>query len=358
MASSRPPYIGHLPGTPGWMEVWRMYPSWQEEMLGYQSLLEMGINPVRTIDGCEPDKVFRVSNSSLTATSCSVKALLRYGYRVVNPDKLWSISVGAAIHKSMAVYFRTGDPKLAYDKLIDCYPEGNPPEERLHLDNVKAIMHHYLFETLKAFPYFVHPSLVELWFEQELYRDDDGSIVLVGRIDLLPEDERSKALMVLDHKSTGKITDWWQKGFLMDSGLNGYLWAAQRFMPGRLFPGCVINAIELCRLPIPGRKCKVHGLDYAECRKFHPNHKTFSANGEPRMIEEWWRGAVYQAKRLRTLLTSYAGDVEGIKYVRMLGKFNGMCTFCEYLDFCLAGRPVEWIGTVLVKREDIEGLEG
>jgi hypothetical protein len=79
------------------------------------------------------------------------------------------------------------------------------------------------------------------------------------------------------------------------------------------------------------------------------------------MIEEWGQCAIWQAKRLRQLLRDYGaqhGSYEGVKYVRMLGTMNGMCTFCEYQDWCVAGRPLEWIGTVLTKRADLQGLEG
>jgi hypothetical protein len=79
---------------------------------------------------------------------------------------------------------------------------------------------------------------------------------------------------------------------------------------------------------------------------------------EEHMLEEWHRLALGQAKRLKSLIDTYSTDKKGIKYVRMSGKLCGMCTFCEYVDFCLAGRPEDWIGTVLAYREDLEGVEG
>jgi hypothetical protein len=275
--------------------------------------------------------------------------------------------VGTAVHKGLATYFKTGDANRAYQKFIDSYPEGSPPmdQQRLELDNVKIIIHHYFTETLKSFPYYVHPSLVEVWFEQALsYGNEETKedpIVLVGRIDLLPEDSQSKSLMVLDWKTTGKISDWWLKDWRMDTGLNGYYWATTRFMPNQLVPGCVVGGIELPQLPgkdNPGRKCAKHGLPYAECRKFHPNHQVFQIGMENHMIEEWHRLALGQAKRLKSLIDTYSVDKSGVKYVRMSGKLCGMCTFCDYLDFCLAGRPIDWIGTVLSYREDLEGIEG
>jgi len=358
MASSKPPYVGKLPGTSEWMDVWRMYPSWQEEMLSYQELVKIGINPVEPVEG------FRVSNSALECASCSVKALLRYGYRVVVQEDLFPLLVGKAIHKGLAVYFKQGDGELAYRKFLDSYPEGAPPSDlaRLEIDNVKTIMHHYFTEILKQFPYYVHPSLVEIWFEQALsYGNEETGecpIVLVGRIDLLPEDPQSKSLLVWDWKTTGKISGWRLKKWRMNTGLDGYQWAASRFMPSQLAPGCGVGAIELPKLPVPGRRCGTHGLDYSECRKFHAQHQTFLVNTEPHMIEEWHRLALGQARRLKDLIDKYAVSPEGVKYVRMTGKLNGMCTFCSYLDFCLAGRPVDWIGTVLQKREDLEGIEG
>ena len=358
MPSRRPPYAGHMPGSKEWMTIWRGYPTWQDEMLSYAELLKAGIQPI--VQGVG-DGAFRVSNSALGTVGCSVKALLRYGFKVLTQESMFAALVGASIHKGLALYFRTGDADKAYQRFLDTFPEGAPPKDSYSVDNVGVIVHHYLHEVLKSFPYYVHPSLIEIWFEQVLSagdKSDPEPIVLVGRIDLMPEDPQSKAMMVLDWKSTGKVSDWWLKKWRMDSGLNGYVWAAQQFMPSKLFPGGVIGAIELPKLPVPGKKCKRHGVDYAECRKFHPQHQIFSVAFEPHMTEEWRLSAVWGAKRLRDLIRDYSSAPEGVKYVRGLGRFNGMCTFCDYADFCLAGRPVEWVGSVLQHRGDLEGLEG
>jgi hypothetical protein len=348
------------------MDVWRLFPGWQEEMLSYLELLQIGVQPIVQLYDADEEKAFRVSNSALNTIGCSVKALLRYGFKVLSRESVFHMQVGTAVHKGIACYFKTGDANKAYQKFLEAFPEGQAPEDRLALDNVGVIVHHYLHETLKHFPYYVHKSLIEIWFEQIMGWDsvesggDGGPIVLVGRIDLMPEDPVSKAMMVLDWKTTGRMSDWWLKKWRMDSGLNGYAWAAREFMPGSVFPGNVIGVVELPKLSMPGKKCKKHGVDYGECRKFHPQHQVFSVSSEPHMIEEWRRSALWGAKRLKALIRDYGprNGKEGVKYVRMLGKFNGMCVFCEYQDFCLADRPVEWIGTVLQYKGDVVEVEG
>ena len=354
LGSHSPPYAAYKPGTPEWIAVWKQYPEFQTEMLTYQKLLQSGINPIENTG--TTDDVFRVSNSALEASAtCSTLALLRYGYQVIPIEDVFPIQVGTAIHAALAVLYRTGDKQAAFIALLNTYPKGLPPKANYEWDNVSCIMTHYIDAVV--LPYFISPDLVELWFEQVLHEDEEGTIVLCGRIDALPQDNTTQSLWVMDNKSTGKITDWWLKKFRMGSQLTGYTWAASRFL-GQHIPGAIINGIELPKLPMPGKKCRVHGVDYAECRKYHANHQVFQLERPPHALETWKLDAVYQAKRLRELVKTYAVSPEGIKYVRMQGTMCGGCTFCSFIDFCIANRPVEWIGSVLQYKPELVKVEG
>lgn len=357
-----PPYAGLKPSTPQWMEVWKKYPQIQEEMLQYQALLAMGIDPIESPNPSNSSApVFRISNSAIESSAkCSTQALLRYGYNVVAPGEQFPLVVGNAIHKALAHKYKTNDIPKAWEIFVQSYPEGIPPSDHYTRDNCFTIFQHFIEQA--PMPYIIHPTLVELWFEQKLMEDEKGVIMLCGRQDLIPQDKATKAFYVADHKSTKRITDWWLKKFRLSSQLTGYVWAAQRFM-GTTIPGVIIDGIELPVLPGSanlGMKCKSHSVPYSECRKFHPNHQQFICERPPWMVDNWKLDAIFQAKRLRDLITTYAIAPEGVKYVRQQGTQDGACVFCEYVDFCLVDRPIEWIGDKdkLPKVENLVQLEG
>ena len=136
-----PPYAGCRPGTDEWMKVWKAYPSLQPEMLTYSNLLKMGVNPIEAA----PVDAFRVSNSALeSAATCSVQALLKYGYRVVPQGEVFPLLIGTAIHAAMSVLFKTGDKQAAHAALLAVYPQGTPPKPNYEWDNINCIMTHYL----------------------------------------------------------------------------------------------------------------------------------------------------------------------------------------------------------------------
>lgn len=347
MGAHRPAYVGLKPGTHQWMAVWKEYPALQPAMLSYAKLLNQGIMLVDDLPLIDKPWV-RVRNSSLKSiASCNTQAHLKYVLGLETKGEAHARQVGTAIHEAIADSFRGKSLEACFETFKREFPKSAPKDDRLGFENVSVIFSHWLESNPPGiFPFSTAPDWIELWVEKIL--SVEKGIILTAQIDMLARDPRTGGLYVIDHKTTGKVTDWWLKQWRLSSSLTGYYWIAQRLFPGQLVQGVSINAIELPKLSEPGKKCKKHGVDYKECRHLHPNHTRFVLQRTPALIEEWERSALWLGTRMRDLYDSY-NSIEAIPYIRQQGMFSGGCTFCDYAEFCAAGRPLDWIGSELVQ---------
>jgi PD-(D/E)XK nuclease superfamily len=305
----------------------------------------------------------RVSNSGLgTVAHCYLKAFLRYGCRVIMPERAAPLLVGQIGHETLAMHFAGKDQAACQAHFAARYDEleieqlcANEPH--LALSNISLILSEYLrLHQLDRLPFVVDPEHIETRFELPLDTVAEGDaprFIFNGIIDLLVQDKVSEIVYITDHKFRGgKITDWWLKKFKLDSQIDGYLFAARRVLRNSAaVSGFYVNAIELGLLPGSQKdaKCKKHGVMYSECRRFHSNFQLFSVNRTEQSIIEWRKVALFWANRMAELLTTYGEDKAAIPYIRQTGRFNGSCTFCDYAEFCAAGCPLEWVGTRYVR---------
>jgi PD-(D/E)XK nuclease superfamily protein len=246
------------------------------------------------------------------------------------------------------------------------------PWFRLSYTNLSKIIAEYL-EThpLNAFSFSVNPKLVEVGFEVPLIdecvcghaeeRHLDGgcawrhhckcaeyrpAFVFWGRLDAIVQSNHDRSLYVLDHKTTGRLSPYTAEKYRMDSQMSGYVWAAQRTI-GQPIVGVYINAIEFAKLPSdPVRKCRDHGVVYAECGRYHMKSELLIYTRSPDQLEDWRRTALSLARRYRDL-ASQVPHIEALPDVMQQGTFNGACGFCDFAKFCQAGRPTHYVQTML-----------
>lgn len=324
----------------------------------------------------DPNGTLWVSNSDLEAVAaCSTKALMRHGFGWATRENHYAAECGEAMHEGQAVYYKTGDAGKALETFKTLWepmaqeidPEG--PLSRLSLDNVADIYEEWLashpikdgvlYNRTGLGLFQLHPELVEVSMQMPL--DDrcvfcgEGqhptkghdhtyvpSIIVYGRLDAIVTHLETGNWLVNDHKSTGKI-DWkFIRKFRLGSQMSTYVHVGQQYTDKEVV-GAIITAVELSKLPGSQRKCSTHGLPYIECRSQHAKFETFTVDRSPELLERWRKGAIFQAQKMRDLLTKYP-TLHGISRVQMQGMFgNDACVWCDFADWCAADRPVDTV---------------
>lgn len=290
----------------------------------------------------------KIDNSTLSKVGCSTAVLLRYGLGYTTPNEKAILRAGSAGHESLACYFKGGTPKQALDVLEKEYREFAEEEvlagDKLCWDNVLMIQQEWFVQhPIAKLPFKIDPDLIEIGFACPLTEE----ITFVGRMDGLVFGAEDNRPYILENKFTGRISDYWVKKFRSSSQITGYIWAAEQHL-GKSVVGAFINGIQHSKLPFdPVRKCKNHGTVYAECGPLHMTSQILITQRSPWQIEEWKKTAVHLAKRFQNLKKRW-GSLELLHKVRMQGTFDGSCGFCEFDDFCSAGRPLNLVQSMLV----------
>ena len=301
--------------------------------------------------------MLQVDNSTLRAVAaCHTQALLRYHWGYEAPLSRPEMAAGKAWHAALEAYFskRSGaDASAIFAReygptaaTID--PSG--PQARLGATNLSIIVDEWFRRhPIATFPLKV--SAVEQPFRVRLTDD----IELVGIFDGLGTDAAGRP-WVLEHKSTGRLTeDWWDQ-FHLDSQLSGYVWAARELQHELHHPfdeevpspivGAYVNAIQFSKLPSdPVRKCAAHGVKYAECGVLHMESAIRPITRTAEQLEQWkntaiklalaWKNMTAWAEAFPHLNPSGSADLEG--------QFNGSCRFCQFSPYCRMGRPEAYL---------------
>lgn len=302
------------------------------------------------------DGPVHVDNSMLKSVAeCSTQAVLRYILDYTSVEEKATLVSGDAGHRALAMHARGYPDAYVLAHFQDLYAkwadENVVPEKdgrhRLSYENTYRVIARYL-EThpLSQLPYTVNPDLVEIGFGYPL--DDAGEFMFVGRIDAIVHSKGHDFPFIVDHKFTGRISEYWKEKFRLESQPSGYIWAAEKHLKHPV-GGAFINGVQFSKLPSDDkRKCRDHGVVYAECGDLHAAFDLFPITRTPEQIAEWHKTAIHLAKRYRDLLYKY-GDEKMLHKVRMQGTFNGSCPFCGFRDFCVAGRQLNMIPSMLIK---------
>lgn len=298
---------------------------------------------------------FEVSNSSLsTIARCDAEYVLRYIHRYDSTEEQAATKSGSAGHEALAAYFRGLSREAAldvFDQQYKAWAEANVEDDkgRFTHANMRRVVELWLeSHPIDSLPYKVPDSqFVEINFKQPL--TPEGDIVLKGIMDLAIVDTDGD-LVPLDHKFTGRVDLGWVKGFRNDSQMSGYIWTAGQHFGKQLLKGYV-NAIQASKLPTSDRKCKDHGVPYSECQFKHAVSKLILINRVPDQLEDWRQSAVYLARRMLKLRDKFS-RIEDIHQVKTQGAFLRACSSCAFSQFCGTGRSVQYVDSILKKREE------
>ena len=283
-----------------------------------------------------------IDNSILTSVQgCSTQAAIRYILGLAASEDAGPQLAGSAAHAAWAAWFRTnGDVVAAMAAFEAAYKlwateHIDDPDDRLSWDNVSTIMHQWFaVHTTASLPVYVQPSLVEVGFAVPL----DGDFVFVGRMDALGQTE-SGAWELVEHKTTGNLDDKWRRTHRSAAQITGYTFAAQHHLQAPVV-GALINGVEFGKLPSSTRKCRFHGMTYAECRPKHAKFEAFVTERPPHLHAAWLETAISLARRfvaLRDRVTTL--DDLHAHAIPTEGQFTGACTRCPFNDYCKMGRP-------------------
>jgi len=282
---------------------------------------------------------FNIDNSKLTDfAECDARAIARHVFGLQGKGDKIAADIGNAYHAALPLHFQ-GQAKQAimqtfeveYNKVI---PPGQEPEEaRFERSNCRKIMDRYCdVRTVAEFPFTVFA------FEEtkgvKLAEDEQGEIIFWVKRDMLGQDRQTNAIVPIDHKTTGKLSDWWARKFRLASQLSGYCsFTAQEYQQPVL--QAYVNAIEVSKLPDSTRKCATHKKMYQECGHLHANFQLYRYTRSPQQLEKWKADAIALAKRARTLTQGFS-DINLLKYATRQGSFNEGCVFCDLKEWCLA----------------------
>ena len=329
------------PKTPGLADAMRIGPSGVVE---------------NEVEAFAPDsRTTYIDNSIICAQAqCSTQAWMRYAMHYTSADEALYFEAGTATHLMLENYFR-GVPaadcltifdnyyKEWADAKISTLPDRDDGKEhrakRLTHANVRKILEQWLeVHPLDRLPFVTDPDLVEIGFQYPL--NDEGDLVLVGRIDAIVRNLENTAWRILDWKTTANIDYKFMDRINYGSQLTGYIEGAQVCFPEPV-EGAMIGAIELGKLPDSNRQCKEHGVKFAECSALHAKFQFIGPLiRSEHEIAAWKQCAASLAKKFQETRDTYT-EVGHVHLLQMQGRFNGSCGFCTFRDWCDVGRPTE-----------------
>jgi hypothetical protein len=277
---------------------------------------------------------------------------MRYGLHYTSKKEQAAAMAGKAGHKAFKAYF-AGEGKekalIDFDEVYAPFCVENPPqEERLSYQNVADIMEEWLrMHEGKTWPFVPVVEQLEKGVKVVLCE----GIEFFALIDM-PVRTHEGSPAVADHKTTGRINDWWLRKFRLASQLTGYAWALG-VSTGEDVERVFVNVLELPKLPEPStKKCRTHGVAYEECRLKHFNFQLTVMSRSEAIKHQWLCDAKLLAQKFLSLKKAFT-SVEFVPYLdlEMEGAFNNGCTFCEFQDWCRTDRTPGWAEQNLVKQE-------
>ncbi len=281
-----------------------------------------------------------VDTSTLSAVArCGTEAGLRYALGWTAFEDNAPMRAGSAAHEALAAWFRGESGVLDLNDYEVWASETVATGDRLHPTNVRRILARWFeINPPSALPFVVpSPDLVEVGFSVPL--DDAGEVQFVGRMDALGHGHQGE-WYVIEHKTTGRMDETFRRRIRSSAQVSGYTYAAQVHLK-RPVVGVMVNAIELADLPDdPKRKCRTHGVVFAECGALHARAECFIVQRTPEQLDQWRHEALRLARvyeRLRRIVPT----LDHLLAADTRGQFAGHCVQCQFRTFCDLGRPID-----------------
>lgn len=297
--------------------------------------------------------------------SCSLQLVLRHVLKWNSREESVHLLAGTAMHEAQAVWNRMiiagasnqacRDAALAeFARLYAAYAnEWVAPDDRMDYNNLFTILDEWFTTRYGKLPWTVPDTrLIEVGFAYPL--DTEGRVVAFGRMDLIAQDVRDGSWVVVDHKSTGRLSIDWVEQWSIDSQVSQYYWAALQHVAN--LRGFYVSGIEFSKLPASDRKCTKHGLPYSKCQRAHMNAQIVGPiDRAPKMLERWYADALIGATKYRYYAETYnpeeVGTTPDLSNVEVEGPFTGACRFCTFKDFCRTGRNENMLPAMYIQDE-------
>jgi hypothetical protein len=260
----------------------------------------------------------------------------KFHYRL--PDAKIEAECGKGGHKALAKWFAGYSKQDSINEFLKHYraisEEHVPTDSGWDWSNAKEIIEYWMdTHPVETFPFEVVVDQIESGIKVPL----SNGVEFFALIDAPVIDKATRGQYPLDHKFTGKISSWWLVKFRLSSQLTGYAWALG-VANNVTVPGIYLNAIEIWRLPSSNRKCSTHGVKYSECRLQHTKFQLSVTQRDPEVTFQWHKQAIHLANYWGVWKEAIT-DIGQIAAAPMEGVFNNGCTFCQFKNFCQAGRP-------------------
>jgi len=277
---------------------------------------------------------------------CEAAGIARHGFKLTSKDGKLAADIGNVFHAGLELHFKgagkreiTAAFEAEYDKVVP--PGEQPAEDRFGRKNCIVIMERYVdTRPVEKMPWTTTETEVVRGMELA-----PGYVFWVKR-DLLGVDKSTGFYVPVDHKTTGKLTQWWARKWRLTSQFSGYCWfTGQEF--GQGVYQAYVNAMEVGKLPDSAKRCKMHGVKFSECYAEHANFQIYKYTRSQEQIDTWKRDALTVAKQAELLMTAFC-ELNMLPYARRTGAFNDSCVFCEYKEWCANNFAPELAGTLTV----------
>lgn len=280
--------------------------------------------------------VFNFDNSLLKDyCNCIAMAVAKHVHGLRGKGEKIAADIGNAYHFAMEHFFRrqpkdvvVGVFEQAYDRIIK--PGEYPEEERFAKGNCVKILERFCdVKKVDSFPF----EMVETERVKGI-EIEEGYVFWVRR-DMLVKEKATGLFAVVDHKTTGRLTDWFARNFRLASQLTGYSWFTQQ-ETGQIVGSVYVNGIEVAKLPDSNRKCSVHKVPYYECGGKHANFQLYHYIRTPEQVEKWLQDVKVLMKQVKRMFEGFV-SLHTLPYAMRNGSFNEHCRFCEMAKWCRQG---------------------
>ena len=305
------------------------------------------------------DDVLVVDNSILSSVAkCPTQAFINYGLGLKTRAESLAMAAGSAIHLGLARWLSGAATKealevcaSAYEKSVTRYlrkvelPRLGANDRRFEPEWIEGIFWQYLTRYEDNFPFKVVAETMEHPIQAPfpVTVPSGKEVVYVARLDAIVRKWESGGKWSMDHKTTKKVSEWWIEKEKISSQFSGQMWLGKQGVLQQDWDlqGVVVNAIEV---PEPHRSekiCPTHKESYQKCSVRHAGGTFVYIQRGEREMEAWLHTAKKLTRQYDRLLTLAREEgAAAIDRVRMDGRFNGSCTFCEEREWCRLGRNV------------------
>jgi hypothetical protein len=295
-----------------------------------------------------------VDNSILSATAkCSTYSYVRYALGLNVRGEALPLEAGQAIHIGMESWLGGASIKDAvkamarhYEGAVDGYLRSleqdnlTSKDARFEPARVIAIFHAHLQKLEDRFPFKVLKSGLEEPISA-IFPEVDGverEVRYVARRDALVRKWEEGGKWSMDHKTTKRITDWWQDKQKVSSQWSGQVWIGRQLGEDEI-EGVIIHAIELPEPHTSDRNCREHNVPFTECSIRHATYDYVYVTRSPAEMEGWELSATKLIQKYAWLTRKAERlGIEGVSEVPMEGRFNEGCVFCSMKEWCRLGR--------------------